>query len=544
MSILSLKNNRFFLRNADIFLVILFSIVPLFMQFPYRVNIFLSWEGAYRLYLGQVPYKDFGIPLGFAYWLVPALFFKIFGPYLISLVKAQVILNIAGGIAFRATLKKFNIPLAIRIASVLTFCLSYILMNFWPWYNNTDIIYEIIGLNFLLRFLFKRKYAYLQLFAACFFLFLSFFTKQDGGALGFFIAASLVLYYAITEKKWKDFFLFFIFYFVVATIFILPFTRYSVGYWFNHGQPPHSSRISIKDLLDAFFGDSQWIKFYIFFIIILLIYKIKKGNYFIKNKTEMLFLLLTLGILAEASIFQVTSYTPPDNNIFYHSYAIAYILTGVSFFSTINFSKAKNFLFLMAGIFLWWSGMYWKYFDRIEAHIFPSSADEAVSATGENVINMHTYMINLDTTHYEDENTWKEVPGMKSFEKMYLPPSTVAGMQRLKAMPQFKNKDVKVLNMTELTPLDYELGYKLETGEDYPLWYHLGVCMFNKQANEFCEKIKNNYYDVVMFEYVPSLNNFYPFRIRDSLMQYYSKTDSFLAPRRPTNGTIEIYTKK
>ncbi len=110
-------------------------------------------------------------------------------------------------------------------------------------------------------------------------------------------------------------------------------------------------------------------------------------------------------------------------------------------------------------------------------------------------------------------------------------------------MPVFKNKNANVLNMTELTSLDYELGYKLNKGEDYPLWYHLGVCMFNKQCDTFCNKIKDKEYDVVLYEYIPSLNNFYPFRVRDSLQVYYKKVDSFLAPRRPTNGTIEVYVK-
>jgi len=207
----------------------------------------------------------------------------------------------------------------------------------------------------------------------------------------------------------------------------------------------------------------------------------------------MLFLLLTIGILAEAAIFQVTSYVPPDNNIFYHSFAIAYILTMVSTFSFLDFSKIKNTVLLLACILLWWSGMYWKYLNRMTTRLFPSS-NEKITATGENVINMHTYTIDPEASHYEDESTWKEVPGLKSFRKIYLPPSTVAGIQRLETMPVFKNKDAHVLNMTELTPLDYEFGYKLETGPGYPLWYHLGVATFNKQADEFCDKYSRKNY--------------------------------------------------
>ena len=47
----------------EIAIIILLAVVPLFMTFPFRVNIFLSWEGAYRLSEGQIPYKDFGMPI-------------------------------------------------------------------------------------------------------------------------------------------------------------------------------------------------------------------------------------------------------------------------------------------------------------------------------------------------------------------------------------------------------------------------------------------------------------------------------------------------
>ena len=99
--------------------------------------------------------------------------------------------------------------------------------------------------------------------------------------------------------------------------------------------------------------------------------------------------------------------------------------------------------------------------------------------------------------------------------------------------------------MSELTPLAAEMGYQLEKGPEIPLWYHLGVAMFNKQAAHYENKIRSNHYDLVVFEYVPSLNNFYPFRVRDSLINRYQKIDSFPAPRRgDTQGTIEIYTPK
>ena len=98
--------------------------------------------------------------------------------------------------------------------------------------------------------------------------------------------------------------------------------------------------------------------------------------------------------------------------------------------------------------------------------------------------------------------------------------------------------------MSELTFLAAEIPYTPEKGPEYPLWYHLGVGMFNKQAEMFENRIGKNYYDLVLFEYIPTLNNFYPFRVRDSLLTHYQKIDSFPAPRNTNYGTIEVFIKK
>ena len=99
--------------------------------------------------------------------------------------------------------------------------------------------------------------------------------------------------------------------------------------------------------------------------------------------------------------------------------------------------------------------------------------------------------------------------------------------------------------MSELTPLAKEVPFALEKGSYYPLWYHKGVGMFQKETDMFCDRIKNNYYDLVLFEYIPYLNNFYPFEVRDCLMQYYQKVDVFTAPRKPSmQAWVEVYVRK
>src|SRR5690606_14787377 len=170
----------------EIFIIVGFSLVPLFATFPYRINIFLAWEGAYRMYLGQIPFKDFGMPLGFGFWIIPAMFFKIFGPYLFTLIKAQAFINIVAGLTFSSILKKFEVHPTVKFLAVTFFVLSYSFVNFWPWYNHMVFVYQLLSINFLLIAVFRTKYdkwKYGSLSVSTLFLFLSVFTKQDGGGL-------------------------------------------------------------------------------------------------------------------------------------------------------------------------------------------------------------------------------------------------------------------------------------------------------------------------------------------------------------------------
>ncbi|RYY53920.1 MAG: hypothetical protein EOO09_16285, partial [Chitinophagaceae bacterium] len=522
-----LKKN--YLSVAELLFIVGLAAIPLFMSFPYRVNIFLSWEGAYRMSNGEIPFRDFGLPLGGMYWVIPALFFKIFGAQMITLVKAQVFINILSGLAFRSILRSLDVQPGVRFLSVILYCISFSFFNFWPWYNHTVIVYELIALSFLLRYITAASPSWYWLALTAVFVIFSFLTKQDSGALALLLAYALLLYYSIAARQWKGLVLFTASLAVAAAVIIWPLTRYSMGYWFNHGQAPHSSRFSLFEILNDFFLYSQWMKFYLFIIVILSIAWFRNWKELLVDRKKTIFLLLTLGIIAEAAILQVTSYTPPDNNIFYHSFAFAFIFSLLASLLKIDYSKLKPLAVGLAGLMLWWSGIFWKYISRIAERALPSA--EAVAGNGENVVNRKTYMISHEAPEVTDADwTFSKLP---AFRKIYMPRSTVEGIDRLMADPRVKGKaGLKLLNMSELTPLATEIPFELEKGPGVPLWYHLGVAMFNKQADLYEQRIAGKYYDVVLFEHIPNLNNFYPFRVRDALQKHYQKIDSFMAPRR------------
>jgi hypothetical protein len=521
-------------------LIIVFSVFPVFLSFPYRVNIFLSWEGAYRMSEGQMPFKDFGIPLGYMFWVVPAFFFKLFGPSLVTLVKAQAFINIISGFAFRSILRSFSVTPGVRLVSVIVYLLSFSFINFWPWYNHTVIVYEIVALAFLIYYLLKQRKP-VWLILAGLFSFVSFFTKQDAGGLCFIFCIILLLYDLWLEAKLQPLLIYLASFFLTASVVILPLLQYDFTYWFNFGQVPHSSRFNISDLLDDLLLRSHGLKFSLMMVVAagILVWYNDRG--LLRNRVKILHLLVTLGILAQAAILQVTSYTPPHNNIYFQAFTFAYLFTIIDRFLPGPWSRPLPIILMVCAVFLWKSEIYGGYLSRMLTSV--QTSGNSVSKTGENLVNRSNYLV-VNPAPDIPEHLWQKVD-QGLFRNIRMPEPTVKGMQRVLSMDLMKKEGVKVLNMSELTPLAAEVPFELEKGKGQPLWYHLGVGMFNREAEMFETKIAGKYYDLVLFELVPGLNNFYPYRVRNSLQQHYRKVDSFYAPRRgpETMGMIEVYVR-
>jgi hypothetical protein len=529
-----------FVSVAEVATILILAIVPLFVTYPFRINIFLSWEGAYRMYLGQIPYKDFGIPLGYAYWMIPAMFFKLFGPYLASLVKAQVLINIISGFAFRSILKSVKIDYPIRFIGVFIFVVSYSFQNFWPWYNHTVIVFELAGIAFLLvafKALVPWK-KYVLILSSAIFLVLSFLTKQDGGFFAILIALVLVIYESVLFRNGRLPIIVVVSFFLSVVILIGSFIQYDFLYWFNYGQEPHYGRVSIFDILNEFFEKSLFLKFYLFLFALLILNRVRIKEFSWSDREYIYLLIISLGILGQAIVLQVTSYTPLDGNLYFHSFAVVFILANIASSSVLSrvYALAISLIFVL----FWWSGTYWKYANRIVSRLVTDKISSRPDT--KNIISINTYKLEFDSTAL-DQSTW-QLSDFKSFEKVYMPKETIDGINRLKSLELFRAEGYtpKVLNMSELTPLAHELGFELEKG--LPLWYHLNVSMFDKELLFFNKRVKEGYYDLVLFEVIPNLNNFYPNEVRIELKRSYELIDTFQAPRRKTTEIIEVYRKR
>ena len=506
-------------RWIDLILCLPFLLIPLAIELPYRVNIFLSWEGAYRLYLGQMPFRDFGLPMGFGYWLIPAGFFHLLGPSMFSLVVAQVFINGLSlvslrGLLYNTGLKAYQVTLLLVV-----FCLTYVIYNFWPWYNHSVIVFELVSLWMLTAYLAADavRGRVVWLVISAFFAFLSFFTKQDAGAICIVLCLAILVNHSVSTRKYIALGTFVATLGSVALLAILPFLQYDFLYWFNLGQPPHDSRVTIGKLLNVILGDSTWEKVYLAVIVIGLV---AAGNraieHFRTDWRSLLLLFISVVMIGQAMITRATSPLPTDHMTYFHAFGIAGILSLLPLFNISPHPKAAFASFVV--IVLLFSAGYWKYVSGV-LHLTPTNE--------------------TTTQNTSPAGRWIGTQA-KGFERVTMPEGTASGIQRLLSETPAQ-RPLKVLNMSELTPLALSMGYTPPTNQ--PLWYHLNIGIFDKEVDEFCKRIEGGEYDIVLFEDIPDLTHFYPYRVRDALREHYVLKDSFMAPRKLENSTIEVYVR-
>jgi hypothetical protein len=509
------------LFGLELIIGLVFCLAPLLFNNPYRINIFLSWEGAYRMYLGQMPFRDYSLPMGYGYWVIPAVFFKIFGPYFASLIKAQVFINLVSLLAFRGILKILNVKPAVILLSVVVFCFSYVSFNFWPWYNHVVFVFEMVAIWFVLNTLLRAQgwKMWASLIAGAFFTFFTIFTKQDIGGMGFMLIYGILIYNAIVEKSFVKLLSFTALFALIAAAFIVPLLKYDFLYWFNYGQPPHKSRLVLMDFLNEILGWAYFEKFFLFVIALFVLDKARAGREFFLNQREVLFALICIGIIVEALIVPVTSPVPERNEVFFYAFGFAYCFSNLRL--NIDLSRWQYLAICMVLVVFWWTGIYWRNVARV----------------------IDKTPVTVRKNEQQSGHKYRLAKEYKTMEKLYLAEETLQGIKKIKALPQMKDKNVRVLNMSELTSLAYEVPFTPLINQ--PMWFHQTVSVFDKEVAWFCDNVRKQEYDVVLFESVSTKEviNFYPEDVHTALKENYKYEFTFLAPRTPEESYIHVFTK-
>lgn len=202
----------------------------------------IVFDGGYRVLIGQVPYRDFFIPVGPVVFYLQAFFDLLFGVNLwASALHAGVLAAVLADVYYLVTVKRFGFVLSVVMAVAMFF--SYTGFINYPWYNQTAYFFFLLNALLLFpqldRATLKTKY----LIASGFLTVLGFFSKQDVGLLHFGLMTGCLFF-------WKGGFrrvLFCYFFPVLILTGLAVWGWQSVGDFlscFGFGQSQHLSRLS------------------------------------------------------------------------------------------------------------------------------------------------------------------------------------------------------------------------------------------------------------------------------------------------------------
>jgi len=202
------------------------------------------WEGGYRATLGQRAFIDYYIPYGTLVFEIQSVFNHVFGSNLGSMALHTFVLSAILCVIFYFLLRK---EFGYFLSSVfsLFFYISFAGVSFIPYYN----LYAYFFLFLNLFLLYKHKDektlpGFVYILSAVLGV-LSFYSKQDIGLLQIFFILLYFLFNYIKDLK-KIVLNYFVFSIVLLVSSHFAFSGMLEGfrYWFNIGQPPHTSRFS------------------------------------------------------------------------------------------------------------------------------------------------------------------------------------------------------------------------------------------------------------------------------------------------------------
>jgi len=515
--LLSKAKPVFAIRN-DYFIVICFALVNLFFfqrHFLLFRDYSILWEGAYRVSLGQIPFTDFGMPVGPISFLIPALFFKLFSPswfvmQLSQMFENAILLFLAYQLLKRLQFTQVNINKAIACFSFL-----YLVFLSHPWYNSGAFLCFLASMVLLL------STSYWSLMAAGFMGGICFLAKQDYGVMNLCLG-SLVILLTQARQSGPDRkitfqfsalrhlqlikpiigagILFLAFFALPIVAFIYSVDSAQFLYWFNYGQPPHEiRRVHIRHFADH-------------------------GNLFLPACIAFYFAYRTVRMdLLFAGLFFICAFTVSSMS------GLDYTAFFFFLFLPLLVQTAMDKQLVQKG---WLSALL--VLAVLTCVAFPAKymyrlVQTTVLAKAEPFSFRHVYVTRPVQAYPESMPYFKNVMGSND---------SIVMIEKLQEIAK-ANPDVslKVLNISELTPIYAELGSTPPL--HYPLWYHTKISLFPKEIKLIDQDIDDNKFDVILLQDAHGQANFDEFLTRLQKNSDYQtlRERGFVSPTTSTGDT-------
>lgn len=445
-------------------------------DFVYFRDYSITFEGAYRLFLGQIPYRDFGTPVGPVSFIIPAVFFKIFEPSWNIFMLSQQFQNASMLLLVYVLLGRIGVRSVTKLIALATFSVFYLLLLTHPWYNTTGTLFLLGAVVCAIG---PKRVSVMGAGLLTGFAVLS---KQDFGLLTLLISGVLVSVTSlgsdrntILSKFNRDFYLkrsvtlsinLLLLVISTAAVIVICILLTDVElfrYWFNHGQEPHIIHTpSIHKLLSG--GALGWFIF---------IFSMCNNNYR---------LFVASMIIIAATITNNTS-----GLYFTHYYFVAFLAVVIDECLQIKTRfKVLLVLLVLSGSFAMMIGP----FKNVK------SVFESVLKHRPEHFLFDYRLLSRATVSFPHE--------LQIFSShTQAPQQTIDLILELKRMSVELNKTskdttFKVLNISELTPIYAELQSVPPIG--LPLWFHTNVALFPREIELLEKLLSGQEYDLILIQ--------------------------------------------
>lgn len=132
-----------------VFSAFLFILSELKTHYYFR-DYAIIFEGAYRLYCGQIPFRDFSAPVGPGSFVLPAIFFMVLGPTWSSLLYSQFAVSVLMLVTLYLILRQIRANVPAIVFSLALFTGLYLSTLSHPWYNTTALLLLMLTTLFAL----------------------------------------------------------------------------------------------------------------------------------------------------------------------------------------------------------------------------------------------------------------------------------------------------------------------------------------------------------------------------------------------------------
>jgi 4-amino-4-deoxy-L-arabinose transferase-like glycosyltransferase len=270
-------NKDFIVVVLLILSIFLLQVFGIFGRTTFPEDTSIIYEGGYRIFLHQIPFQDFSLPIGPIVFYIQAFFNLVFGPSFFSMALNSFVLSVILSVLFYFIVRKEMNKLMSFILSIF-FYISYNGLSFHPFYNETAYFFFFLAIFLLFHNYKKDPIPLSSLLILSVLGAVTFYSKQDTGCLQIFLIGIYLLFNY--RKQWKQIIFYYVIPVLVITIGIYFLLSYipNFTFFFNLGQPPNPNRLlNIINPLNLLKIIESW-KFYVAIALFFLLFKKNSGN--------------------------------------------------------------------------------------------------------------------------------------------------------------------------------------------------------------------------------------------------------------------------